>query len=118
MTIGQLTADVRSNEQAELQRLEGAVTDCAGACGRSACVAAAGQFVEQHEPRPRATSEEQMQINADVTQARETHVTGYAEHRGSLNDKKYLCSCVFSTTLAFEHTARPKPHIERYQYTL
>ena len=29
-----------------------------------------------------------MQINADVTQARETHVTGYAEHRGSLNDKK------------------------------
>ena len=81
MTIGQLTADVRSNEQAELQRLEGPVTDCAGACGRSACVAAAGQFVEQHEPRPRATSEEQMQINADVTQARETHVTGYALRR-------------------------------------
>ena len=90
MTIGQLTADVRSNEQAELQRLEGPVTDCAGACGRSACVAAAGQFVEQHEPRPRATSEEQMQINADVTQARETHVTGYAEHRGSLNDKRNI----------------------------
>ena len=64
------------------------MTDCAGACGRSACVAAAGQSGEQHEPRPRATSEEQMQINADVTQARETHVTGYAEHRGSLNDKK------------------------------
>ena len=28
-------------------------------------------------------------------------------------DSKYLCSCVFSTTPAFEHTARLKPRIER-----
>ena len=32
--------------------------------------------------------------------------------------EKYLYSCVFSTTPAFEHTARLKPHVERYQYTL
>ena len=90
MPIRQLAADLRPDEEAELQRLEGAVTDAAGACGRSACAAAAGQFVEQRTPRPRATSKKRRwrSTQGDVTQARATLVTGYAEHRASLIEKK------------------------------
>ena len=47
----------------------------------------------------------------------ESFFTQWGTSPGS-RDSKYLASCVFSSTLAFEHLARLKPHIERYQYTL
>ena len=78
-----LQPDVDLAEEAEMQRLEGRHSD-ADASGSSPCAAARANGQPAAAPAASATSSGELK----ETEARAALVSGYAEHRASLCEKK------------------------------
>ena len=86
MTYARLECDVDDTEEAELRRLEEGSSDGAGnGLPTSSCAASRGSGQEAAAAHAPATGKMgQADGHAD---ARQTLVTGYAEHRASLSEK-------------------------------
>ena len=87
MPYERLERDVDVTEEVELRRLEGGHSDAAGDTrGSLPCAAARAEW--QPATAAGATSNGEVGDGGGQTEARAALVTGYAEHRASLQDKK------------------------------
>ena len=87
MPYERLERDVDVTEEVELRRLEGGHSDAAGdARGSLPCAAARAEW--QPATAAGATSNGEVEDGGGQTEARAALVTGYTEHRASLQDKK------------------------------
>ena len=87
MTYARLECDVDDTEEAELRRLEEGSSDGAGnGLPTSSCAASRGSGQEAAAAHAPATG--RMGQTDGHADARQTLVTGYAEHRASLSEKK------------------------------
>ena len=87
MLHARLACDVIQSEETELRRLEGWDGATAGD-GRCSSPCAAARSCEQAGAAAHATPRGEVQGRGGGSEAREALVTGYAEHRASLSEKK------------------------------
>ena len=90
MPTARLACDVDDTEEAELRRLEGRARDATGdGSPTSSGAASRGSGQEAAAVRETSAGESQAgQVRHGQAQARQALVTGYAEHRASLQEKK------------------------------
>ena len=87
MLHARLACDVIQSEETELRRLEGWDGATAGD-GRCSSPCAAARSCEQAGAAALATPRGEVEGRGGGSEAREALVTGYAEHRASLSEKK------------------------------